>query len=1209
MRLKHLELLGYKTFAARTEFLFDKGVTAIVGPNGSGKSNVADAVRWVLGEQSFSLLRAKRSEDMIFAGSERRARLGMAEATITLDNSDQWLPIDFGEVAITRRCYRSGENEYLLNGSRVRRRDIADILAKSGLARRTYTVIGQGLVDAALSLRPQERRMLIEEAAGLTLYQSRRADALNRLDETTRNVLRVHDLAAEIAPRLNRLRRQSERAQEHALTRQELDKMLQVWYGYQWKRGQDELRRRRAIDSYQRGRLDTQRERVRDQSEHIAQLRAHQNRLRQQLGAWHRESSALHTQSEAIQRDLAVLQERHRLLLDRRQGVLSEIYPLEASHEAQVEQISSVRADLSALIETLNRHQESESQAQAALDAHQEQATKLLAAQSAAREELLAFRTQIAEGSSRLARFQEQQRQTLADQQTHRDACRSLQAQASGLESDLGATGTRLQAIAARIDEAKAERARCDQQIVAVQERLQDLERQRNEWVGQQGRLQERYSLLTRMRREGTGLYDGVRSVLRLARSSQDTPSHLEGIVGTVAELIQVPRELETAVEVALAGQLQNVVTESWRDAQSAIEHLKRTRQGRATFLPLDTLRPARPIRPPRMDGVIGLASALVDCEPRLSPIVDHLLGRTIVCRSLSVARQVLDTQEGGYQIVTPEGELVRSSGAVTGGTTRQRRGGGVLAREREWRELPAQLQELKANRRSLEASIADQTTQIESLRRQVDTLVERQQAEEGLSRQIEQRRVQIQQEVQRLERERDWHTSLADDAEQSLADLGARETALQQEVQALQSRVGAQETQLAGLQTQIDKQDDRELNACLAECRARVATTRQQQAAKQAELAGYERSLRQIEEQIAQRRRQSDELVGELHGTQARVGKLHQTEHALGVKIQAHAEQIGPAEQELAELESQQVQLEEQEEQARTRLQDLEAQYSRVRLQVARQEDYMDSLRRQIEGDLGLVELDMGEELSGQPLLPLGPLVSSLPEVEVLPESLEEQINALKRRLRRLEPVNPDAPTEYNEANQRHTFLSGQAQDLEQAIADLKQVIAELDEVMEREFKRTFGTVAREFRTYFQRLFGGGSARLQLTDPDDLMSTGIDIVARPPGKRQQGLALLSGGERALTAAALVFAVLTASPTPFCVLDEVDAALDEANVGRFRAVLKTLAQETQFVIITHNRYTIEIADIVYGISMDADGTSCVISHRLEQPEAEAQDDR
>jgi chromosome segregation protein len=340
--------------------------------------------------------------------------------------------------------------------------------------------------------------------------------------------------------------------------------------------------------------------------------------------------------------------------------------------------------------------------------------------------------------------------------------------------------------------------------------------------------------------------------------------------------------------------------------------------------------------------------------------------------------------------------------------------------------------------------------------------------------------------------------------------------------------------------------------------------------------------------------------LANDLAHTETQIGKRREQATGLSADIQVYAERIRPAEGELGQLEDQQARVEQQEGEVRTRLQALEAQYSRVRLQVARQEDKMDNLRQQIEADLGLVELDMGDDLSGQPLLPLGPLVSSLPQIETLPEGLEDQINALKRRLRRLGSINPDAPAEYTELNQRHEFLSGQAQDLEQAIADLRQVIDELDEVMKREFRRTYDTVAREFRTYFEKLFGGGSARLQLTDPDDLMTTGIDIAARPPGKRQQGLALLSGGERALTAAALIFGVLTASPTPFCVLDEVDAALDEANVGRFRSVLRSLAQETQFVIITHNRYTIEFADIVYGISMNADGASCVISRRLKE---------
>jgi chromosome segregation protein len=1199
MRLKHLELLGYKTFAAQTEFLFDAGITAIVGPNGSGKSNIADAVRWVLGEQSFSLLRAKRSEDMIFAGSERRARMGMAEATITLDNSDQWLPIDFDEVSITRRCHRSGDNEYLLNGSRVRRRDISDILAKSGLARRTYTVIGQGLIDAALSLRPQERRSLIEEAAGLTLYQSRRADALDRLEETTGNIARVRDLIAEITPRLGRLRRQAERAEEHALVRAELDKALQTWYGFEWKRGQDELARRRTVERYQLGRLNAQRDSVRDVGANIERIREQQNVLRQQLSAWHRESSALHTRAEALQRDLAVLDERKRLLIDRRQQGISEIAPLQASHQAQQEQLAAVQDAIARLEETLDEQQVSVAETSAALDAYRQQLASLQTAEAAARGDLLTLRAQVADGENRQAQTREQQQQLQAELKTHQDSSRSLQGRLSALHADLETAKGKAKALEAKAAELAQERARSEQQIAAIQQQLRDLEDQRNELDGTRGRLQERYTLLTRMHREGEGLYDGVRSVLRLAADSS-----LAGIVGTVAELIQVPRELETAVEVALGGQLQNIVVETWQDAQSAIDHLKRTRSGRATFLPLDTLRPGQPIRPPDLPGVVGVASDLVSCEPSLQPVALFLLGRTVVCQDLAIARRVLDTVQGSYRIVTPEGEQVRSSGSVTGGRARQRRGTGILARERERRELPDQLRALKQKHQALNNAIQESSAAQSGHQAKSATLLDQIQTLETAQRSLQARAQRLDQEIQSVSREHDWHTTRASAAAQQLLQLQQSEDELKRRTQEHLGLAVSAEARLAQIAAQIERHDDRELTEQLAARRAQVAVTQQERAARQAERAGYQRSMRQVAEQIASRQRQSRELHDELEQTESRTNDLNVQQDALRQELQQQNDRIVPAESELASLEKEQNRLERQERHARTRLQDLETQHSRIQLQVTRQEDHMANLRQQIERDFGLVELDMGQDLSGQPLLPMGSLVSSLPKVATLPEGLEEQIHSLRRRMRRLEPINPDAPADYAEANQRHAFLTEQAEDLEQAIEDLRQAIAELDEVMEREFKRTYDQVARQFRAHFRELFGGGSARLALTDPEDLMSTGIDIVARPPGKRQQGLALLSGGERALTATALVFAIMKTSPTPFCVLDEVDAALDEVNVGRFRTMLQSMAQETQFVIITHNRYTIEIADIVYGVTMSGDGSSRVISHRLSQEQDE-----
>lgn len=1193
MRLKQLELIGYKTFADRSDFLFDEGITAIVGPNGSGKSNIADAVRWVLGEQSFSLLRAKRGEDMIFSGSERRARMGMAEATITLDNSTQWLPIEFGEVAITRRSFRSGDNEYLLNGSRVRLRDINELLGKTGLSSRTYMVIGQGLIDSALSLRPQERRRLIEEAAGLTLYQSRRADALNKLDETRQNLIRVHDLVSEIEPRLRRLERQAARAEEHAQVGGELDDVLSVWYSYHWRRGQDELRRMRAISTYQQEQLETQRTHLNEVSGRIAQVRARQGELRDELGRWHRESSALHARSEAHQRDLAVAQERRRGLMQRQDELHTEVVPLEARHAAQLEQIAAVQGVLASLNETLARQQERVDEVQAALEAWQSEVTALQTARAEAQEQLLELRTQIADHQSRLVQLDERRTELSEAREAYQASAVALAGKVRGLRNDLTQLSKQSEALADAARQVDAQREERQQKIAAAVAQQRALEELRNQVEQQLGRLRERYQVLNRMREEGAGLYEGVRSVLR-ARGNQ-----VGGVLGTVAELIEVPQELETAIEVALGSQLQNIVVETWSDAQSAIDYLKQGRGGRATFLPLDTLRPGREVEAPGTSGVLGVASSLVGCEDRLQPVTAYLLGRTIVCRELRVARRVLGQVSGSYQVVTLDGERVRSSGAVTGGARRPGRQRGVLAQERERRELPGQIAAQQAERERLSGDIAQAVDRQKSLGDEVAVL-EVQAGKLGAEREAAaQEHASVEQQIDRAQNEEQWHRSLVADTEGELASLDERESELRAALLDLESRIETSETALATLETQIVGMDDQVLNAQLAERREDVALTRQEQASKAAELRGYQEGLLDLDQQVASRQERLSELGASLAEMQDRIAGLRQDEYTLTTELQLFAERIEPAEQELQTLERQQDSLEQDESQLRMRLQAFESRHSQAQLRVARQEDQLSHLQSQIQDDLGLVDLEMGEALSGQPLLPIKPLVSSLPEVEVLPEGIEDQIRALRRRLHRLGAVNPEAPAEYQEMRERYEFLVTQSQDLEEAADHLGQVVSELDEVMQREFQKTFSAVARSFREYFTRLFDGGSARLELTTPDDLMSTGIDIVARPPGKRQQGLAVLSGGERALTAAALVFAILDVSPTPFCVLDEVDAALDEANVGRFRSVLQELSERMQFVVITHNRYTIEISDIVYGVSMGADGASCVISHRMK----------
>ncbi|RLC89562.1 MAG: hypothetical protein DRI79_06570 [Chloroflexi bacterium] len=1027
MRLKHLTLQGYKSFATKTEFLFPTGITAIVGPNGSGKSNVADAIRWVLGEQSMRVLRGKSTADMIFAGGRRRARAGMAEVALTLDNSDGWLPIEFGEVTITRRAYRSGDNEYFINGARVRLRDITELLAESGLGQRAYIVIGQGLVDAALSLRPQERRMLFEEAAGISLYRARREEAVRRLDETQRNLERIHDIINEITPRLSRLEREAERVEEHRRLAAHLERLQRTWYGYHWGRQQEALDRALERASALEASLEARRREVAALSEGLAQLRQRESELRVNLREWHRESADLHARADEVQRQLAVAEERARLLKARGEELLAELEPLSGQQEAQAEKVAQARSQ----VERLER--------------------------------------ELAERQKRLV----------------------------DLEREWAAVRGRAQELARRY-------AQVEQELRTRRTRLEGLNRALIEARAEAARLAGEQEALSRMR----GAYGvGVQGLLR---------ANLDGVVGPLAALIRVPPEWECAVEAALGDDLQAVVVEQ----ASLVEEVRRVIEsagGRVTLLPLDGLRPS----PPLPSGALR-AAAVVVCDERVRPAVEAVLGVVALCDDLSAAWALLPAMPPGSRCVTAMGIVLRADGALSVGRAGA---GGVLAGERKRRELPARLKEAQRRCQEAEEQYQAEAEQIAALEAELEELARRA--------------------------------------------MEAREEAAQME----RETVGPARTEVAVAEEAL----------------------RSQKVALQREAALLER----LRAQMAARRQRVGELKNEHTAIIARVEELRAEVTQLEAQLHQARTHIQPAEEELTRLSEEQIALEEQERRGRDRVRDTEARYGRAQLEVARCRDELELLARRIEEDLGLVELELAESVTAQAPLPLRPLVSQLPVVEELPDGLEEEIQRLKARLRRLGSVNPNAPAEYAEVQERYRFLTEQASDLETASAQLRQVVAELDGLMEAAFRETFDAVAARFSETFTTLFNGGSARLELTEPGDLMNTGVDIVARPPGKRAQRLALLSGGERALTAAALLFALLHVSPTPFCVLDEVDAMLDEANVVRFRVHLEELAEKIQFVVITHNRVTIEAADTIYGVSMGADGVSQVVSLKLD----------
>lgn len=1222
MRLKHLELQGFKTFASKTEFVFPTGVTAIVGPNGSGKSNVADALRWALGEQVFSALRAKRTEDLIFAGGEGRPRAGMAEVYLTLDNSDGFFPVEFNEVVVGRRAYRDGENEYLLNGSKVRLRDVSELLAKTGLARRTYTVIGQGMVDQALALNSDERRALFEEAAGISLYRHKREDALKKLDETRHNLERVRDIVAEIGPRVRQLERQAQRARDYTHLSTELHDMERTWYGYHWGKGQAALSEAKVAVEAQLALLTSRRAETGSYNDRIETIRKRQFELRTQVSEWHRASSGLHTQAEALQRQLAVLEERARSLQQQIDQTQNDQTSIEAEIAAQADRVSAAEAELTGIVSRYETQAAAIAAAQAELAQRQTQRRSVQQARAEAQTAIQ--KAELALEDRRNRRAQIAQRRTAHEQDvaTHNAEIDTQHQRQIEIEAQRTALDATLSTFQEQRTSLQQQSAALNTELDAARQQATQREAELDEARTIENRWRERYAVLSDVRASLSGFDAGTRAVLN---------AQLPGVRGALATLIRVDPNWERAIEAALGPEIQAIVVES-SSSVTAVRDLLGDSNGRVSLLPLDTPTPLpvaeapidlpsnapgclpfgawlhrkeanggqpQPIVPRLLDD-LKFASACLTCDDELRPAIEALLKQVVVVetvRDAEALRAKLTAQlPDGYRIATRSGEVLHSSGLITLG--RAAGSGEFLAREREWRELPARIDE--AERRTQQAAVQHIAARanIDDLMQRLTAMIDQIRAtEKAIGGKAEERRA-FDRQLEDAQRAIDWRQGLITQVQAEMATLTDQDAQLQAEEDQLQADITQRTAILQQSETQLSELPLEALTTQLTALQAEAAVSDQLRRSQTNVVQSYRAGLGQMRSQLQSRLDRVGHITQEQGSIGTQLEELRQREATLHDEIAAFTARIDPAEAQLHELEIAQNRLESEERSARNRLSDMESLYNQAMLDMARREEELNHLRARIEEELGLVRLEMADLTGPQPL-PLTPIVSELPTVEALPEGMEQELQRMKAQMRRLGPINPEAQAEYEESKQRFEFLTQQSGDLEQAIEQLHQVIAELDQLMETSFRETFHKIAEEFKGMFQKLFGGGSAKLMLTDPENMSVTGVEVVARPPGKKQQGLALLSGGERSLTAAALMFAILKVKPPPFCILDETDAALDEANVGRFRDTIKELGQGTQFVIITHNRGTIEAADTIYGISMGTDSASRAISLELE----------
>lgn len=1175
-RLKSLELQGYKTFATKTLFEFAPTITAIVGPNGSGKSNIADAIRWVLGEQSYTLLRGKRTEDMIFSGSELRPRAGLASAQITFDNSDGWLPIEFGEVSVGRRASRDGQNDYLINGQRVRLRDVGEILAESGLAERTYTIIGQGLVDAALSLRADERRKLFEEAAGIGLYRKRREEAARRLENTRRNLERVQDILAELRPRLRSLERQAQRARDYDQVRDDLKASLRVWYGYHWEQAQTELGQIRSsaaqAEKTRQSLLDAQ-SKIEAQ---LAELRASLNGLRGEIGEAANRRTELLSQSQTLGRQEAVAGERLRWLEEQRDLIASELAGIEESLNRLLARLESVQGERESLRLALTVDVTAGADFEVGdPDADTAPELRRRLAQARAQEsdlqtQKVRLETERQQLETRMVEVQERRE---VDRQTHADQKRQL----------------------AKLETLVAEKSE------AVRSTEGDLEELRRELGGAEGE----FRALESRRVELTGALqdleiDLARKRAQLAATDERSDHDLaeraravrpQALVGPSGVWLTYPARLERAIGAALGEFLQGTPFRTTEDILEVLQELDgQLPAGKAALLSLSGKASPR-LEVPDERGVVGLAADLVAAKQGWSQLVEALLGRVVIVEDRQAAGRLLPDLAPDARIVTLAGEIYLGSGQVLVGSTagqppaekpealRQE----VEEGQRTRQEISTQLQSIKGRLDDLRSRMADFRDRQMELEGRLEGQREAWRSASGDLAEAEGKARASAEQVERSRRELEELRSQSEDINPSLGGLRDRWSQAQQSARSLRAELDRLE---AGSDQVEDQTRFDALQRTMEETTARMEEYQDRIDALEAERAGW---LQRLSDNQAQEK----ELKAELNAVHSRMAEL-------GQAVEREDNLLSPAEAEIREQEARRSELEGQESETRLALQRAEYENSQVQIKLARKEEELLGLQRRIEDDFGLVAFDYDDSVTGQELLPLEGLVEKLPAIDELPAGLESQVRRLRAQLRRMGAVNPEAQAEYEEVKERVEFLTGQVDDLRAAEAKVEEVIAELGVIMEREFRKTFDAVAVEFRETFQRLFGGGSARLHLAEDGDPNEAGIEIEARLPGKREQGLAVLSGGERSLTASALVFALLRVSPPPFCVLDEVDAMLDEANVGRFCDLLTELSESTQFIVITHNRQTVQVAEAVYGITMGADSASRSISLDLEE---------
>ncbi len=1179
MYLKSIEVQGFKSFANKITFEFHNGITGIVGPNGSGKSNVADAVRWVLGEQSAKQLRGASMQDVIFAGTENRKPLSYAYVAITMDNADHQLAIDFEEVTVARRVYRSGESEYLINGSPCRLKDVTELFYDTGIGKEGYSIIGQGQIERILSGKPEERRELFDEAAGIVKYKKRKATAQKKLENERENLVRVNDILAELERQVGPLERQAEKARIYLKKKEELktyDVNMFLMETEHIERQLAEVREKYRIADTQQKEANETYEKIRSDYEKTEQDMADMDQkiesVRENLGNTTVMKGKLEGQINVLNEQIhsAEMTDEH---------LQSRLDSIDLAKEERLAQKAAYDAQKESLDDELAQAGVRRKEAEDALHRLQEEIARCTDGIERGKNEIIELLNKNASVKARQQRYDTMLEQVNIRKAQLTQRLLARKTEEADLETVLKDYQGELDAVNAQISESRKQAAGMEEQSREWKRKSAETNQKLEQAVAKYHRDQSRLESLRNIAERYDGYGNSIRRVMEQKSSNK-------GLLGVVSDLIQVEKKYEIAIETALGGNIQNIVTEDEETAKRMISYLKENRLGRATFLPLTSVDGRGNFK--NMDalkepGVIGLANTLVKTDAKYEGVTVYLLGRVIVTETIDHAIKLARKNRYSLHIVTLEGEYLSPGGSMTGGAFKN--SSNLLARKREIEELEQQVT-------SLEREISEHRNRLEDIKTARSLLQEEIEANKAaLQEQFilqNTAKMNVERALEQKNESESVYTGLQAEnreIENQLREIGANKERILEEIEAAKRRKEEIEAENSSFQSVLDENAGREEAAA-----KEVSDVQLEEAAIRQKAEFVRENLQRVAGEIRRYEEERETFVSDAKSAKEDAKRKRQDIEEIKKTLLASDDTAERLERELKEHIARREELSAEYKGFFEKREEISKQLSELDKEIFR----LNSQREKLEEASEHQNNYMWEEYE---LTLHAAMELRSAEYDDLP-AIKNLIAAVKDEIRGLGDVNVNSIEDYREVSERYEFLKTQHDDLVEAENTLLGIIEELDTGMRRQFMEKFAEIQKEFDKVFKELFGGGKGTLELVEDEDILECGIRIIAQPPGKKLQNMMQMSGGEKALTAIALLFAIQNLKPSPFCLLDEIEAALDDSNVGRFAKYLHKLTQNTQFIVITHRRGTMAAADRLYGITMQEKGVSTLVSVNL-----------